>query len=122
MGGRESDGPSGQAGGKALFLGVGTNTPLTVTPRLDRGVQGNTAWPERTALDSAIRSRNDRWGIWMPPSSVSLRLDRRAHSHALLGRAFIASALPPAVTAASRIESRPSGQAGGIRKGETAEA
>ncbi len=52
--------------------------PLRVTPRLDRGVQSSTARPERSALDSAIKSRNDKWGD--ERSSVSLRLDRRVYS------------------------------------------
>ncbi len=43
------------------------HSPLRVTPRLDRGVQGHAARPEQTTLDSAIKSRNDRWGTKYHP-------------------------------------------------------
>ena len=59
---------------------------LSVTPRRDRGVQGHTEWAERGALDSAIKSRNDKRkkGDKPPPSPASLRLDRRVYSQRCL--------------------------------------
>jgi len=49
-----------------LFLPI-----LCVTPRPDRGVQGHMARPEQVALDSAIKSRNDKCKEGAPPPSRS---------------------------------------------------